>query len=151
MHKILSYFFNLTGNYGYAIILLTILVRLVFFPLNQYSMKSMGKMKSLGPEIENLKSRYKDLLLVLVPRHPVRSKLIGAIFEREGVSAHYESLLGGLHDMDKVSVLIGDVMGSLFDLYGLADIATVGGSFVDVGGHNPIAVSYTHLTLPTKA
>ena len=32
--------------------------------------------------------------------------------------------------MDKVDVLIGDVMGSLFDLYGLADIATVGGSFV---------------------
>ena len=60
MHKILSYFFNFTGNYGYAIILLTILVRLVFFPLNQYSMKSMGKMKSLGPEIENLKSRFKD-------------------------------------------------------------------------------------------
>ena len=60
MHKILSYFFNLSGNYGYAIILLTILVRLVFFPLNQYSMKSMGKMKSLGPEIENLKSRFKD-------------------------------------------------------------------------------------------
>ena len=60
MHKVLSYFFNFTGNYGYAIILLTILVRVVFFPLNQYSMKSMGKMKSLGPEIENLKSRFKD-------------------------------------------------------------------------------------------
>ncbi len=60
MHKILSYFFNFTGNYGYAIILLTILVRLVFFPLNQYSMKSMGKMKGLGPEIENLKTRFKD-------------------------------------------------------------------------------------------
>ena len=60
MHKILSYFFNFTGNYGYAIILLTISVRLVFFPLNQYSMKSMGKMKSLGPEIENLKTRFKD-------------------------------------------------------------------------------------------
>lgn len=60
MHKILSYFFNFTGNYGYAIILLTILVRIVFFPLNQYSMKSMGKMKSLGPEIENLKTRFKD-------------------------------------------------------------------------------------------
>ena len=60
MHKILSYFFNFTGNYGYAIILLTILVRIVFFPLNQYSMKSMGKMKSLSPEIENLKTRFKD-------------------------------------------------------------------------------------------
>ncbi len=60
MHKILSYFFNFTGNYGYAIILLTVLVRVVFFPLNQYSMKSMGKMKSLGPEIDNLKTRFKD-------------------------------------------------------------------------------------------
>ena len=60
MHKILSFFFNFSGNYGYAIILLTILVRVVFFPLNQYSMKSMGKMKSLGPEIENLKTRFKD-------------------------------------------------------------------------------------------
>ena len=60
MHKVLSYFFNFTGNYGYAIILLTILVRIVFFPLNQYSMKSMGKMKGLGPEIENLKTRFKD-------------------------------------------------------------------------------------------
>ena len=60
MHKVLSYFFNFTGNYGYAIILLTILVRVIFFPLNQYSMKSMGKMKSLGPEIENLKTRFKD-------------------------------------------------------------------------------------------
>ena len=60
MHKILSYFFNFSGNYGYAIILLTILVRIIFFPLNQYSMKSMGKMKGLGPEIENLKARFKD-------------------------------------------------------------------------------------------
>ena len=60
MHKILSYFFNFTGNYGYAIILLTILVRLVFFPLNQYSMKSMGKMKGLSKPLEAIKTRYKD-------------------------------------------------------------------------------------------
>ena len=48
------------GNYGYAIILMTILVRLVFFPLNQYSMKSMGKMRKLGPSLENIKAKYKD-------------------------------------------------------------------------------------------
>ena len=60
MHKILSYFFNFTGNYGYAIILLTILVRLVFFPLNQYSMKSMGKMKGLSKPLEAIKTRFKD-------------------------------------------------------------------------------------------
>ena len=74
---------------------------------------------------KKLKNRYEDLHLVLVPRHPPRSKLVGSIFE---------SLL----EINKVDVVIGDVMGSLFDLYGLADIATVGGSFVDVGGHNPI-------------
>ena len=87
---------------------------------------------------KKLKKRYEDLLLVLVPRHPPRSKLVGSIFEREGVEVHYESSFESLREMNKVDVLIGDVMGSLFDLYGLADIATVGGSFVDVGGHNPI-------------
>ena len=57
---ILDYLFKLTGNYGYAIIILTFLVRLVFFPLNQYSMKSMGKMKHLAKPMQALKDRYKD-------------------------------------------------------------------------------------------
>ena len=60
MWFILSYIYKSVGNYGYAIILMTILVRLVFFPLNQYSMKSMGKMRKLGPSIENIKVKYKD-------------------------------------------------------------------------------------------
>ena len=59
MHKILDYFYNFTGNYGWSIILLTVLVRVVFFPLNQYSMKSMGKMRSLAPQLESLKAQYK--------------------------------------------------------------------------------------------
>ncbi len=57
---ILDFFYKFAGNYGYAIILLTILVRIVFFPINQYSMRSMGKMRSLAPQIENLKARFKD-------------------------------------------------------------------------------------------
>ena len=60
MWFILSYIYKSVGNYGYAIILMTIHVRLVFFPLNQYSMKSMGKMRKLGPQIENIKAKYKD-------------------------------------------------------------------------------------------
>ncbi len=35
------------------------MVRIVFFPLNQYSMKSMGRMKKIAPEIENLKAQFK--------------------------------------------------------------------------------------------
>ena len=97
-----------------------------------------GEEEIVLPIYKKLKTRYQDLLLVLVPRHPSRSKIVGAIFERERIEVNYESLLGSLREMVKVNVLIGDVMGSLFDLYGLADVATVGGTFVDVGGHNPI-------------
>ena len=56
---VLDYLFKFSGNYGYAIILLTISVRIVFFPLNQYAMGSMAKMKQLGPQLEGLKSKYK--------------------------------------------------------------------------------------------
>ena len=57
---VLDYLFKFSGNYGYAIILLTISIRIVFFPLNQYAMGSMAKMKKLGPQLEGLKSKYKD-------------------------------------------------------------------------------------------
>ena len=60
MFFILEYFFIFSGNYGYAIILLTILVRIVFFPLNQYAFKSMGKMKVLQPEMTRLKELHKN-------------------------------------------------------------------------------------------
>ncbi len=57
---VLDYLFKFCGNYGYAIILLTISVRIVFFPLNQYAMGSMAKMKHLAKPMANLKSKYKD-------------------------------------------------------------------------------------------
>ncbi len=60
MFFILEYFFNFAGNYGYAIILLTVLVRIVFFPLNNYAFKSMGKMKVLQPEMARLKELHKN-------------------------------------------------------------------------------------------
>ena len=50
----------MVGNYGYAIILLTVLIRLIFFPLNHYSMSSMARMRAIAPELEVLKSRFKS-------------------------------------------------------------------------------------------
>ena len=55
-----DYFFKLTGNFGIAIVLITLLIRLVFFPLANYSFKSMAKMKALQPEMTRLKDLYKD-------------------------------------------------------------------------------------------
>jgi len=55
------HFFNLyVHNYGIAIIILTILIKLVFYPLSQKSYKSMGKMKEVQPKLAKIKEKYKD-------------------------------------------------------------------------------------------
>ncbi len=57
---VIDYIFKIVGNFGVAIIILTALVRIVFFPLSNYSFKSMAKMKVLQPEMLRLKELYKD-------------------------------------------------------------------------------------------
>ena len=57
---VIEYFFKLTGNFGVAIIILTALVRLAFFPLANYSFRSMAKMKILQPEMIRLKELHKE-------------------------------------------------------------------------------------------
>jgi len=56
----IDYFFKLLGNYGLAIIAVTVCIRLAFFPLANYSFRSMGKMKLLQPEMTRLKELHKD-------------------------------------------------------------------------------------------
>jgi YidC/Oxa1 family membrane protein insertase len=51
---------NVYANYGIAIILLTILLRVVTFPLTQRSMKSMQKLQVIGPEMKVLQEKYKE-------------------------------------------------------------------------------------------
>ena len=55
-----DYLFKQTGNFGIAIVLITVMIRLVFFPLASYSFKSMAKMKALQPEMARLKDLHKD-------------------------------------------------------------------------------------------
>ena len=57
---IIDYFFKMTGNFGLAIVIITALVRLIFFPLANYSFRSMAKMKVLQPEMLRLKELHKD-------------------------------------------------------------------------------------------
>jgi YidC/Oxa1 family membrane protein insertase len=57
---ILDYFYKLLGNYGLAILLLTVLVKILFFPLANKSYKAMNKMKLLQPEMEKLRAKYGD-------------------------------------------------------------------------------------------
>ena len=57
---VLDYFFKLLGNFGLAILLLTVCVKAVFFPLANKSYKSMSKMKALQPEMTKLRERHGD-------------------------------------------------------------------------------------------
>ena len=75
----IDYFFKLLGNYGLAIIAVTICIRLIFFPLANFSFKSMGKMKLLQPEMTRLKELHKDDKMKL-------QQEMMALYKREGVN-----------------------------------------------------------------
>ncbi|WP_297364121.1 membrane protein insertase YidC [Thauera sp.] len=55
---VLSWFHKLTGNWGWAIILVTVAIKAIFFPLSAASYKSMAKMRVLGPRLQRMKEMY---------------------------------------------------------------------------------------------
>lgn len=57
---LLSYFYQILGNFGYAIILLTIVIKLLLFPLSYKSFLSMNKLKALQPQMAKIKEKFKD-------------------------------------------------------------------------------------------
>ncbi|HTV27018.1 MAG TPA: membrane protein insertase YidC [Xanthobacteraceae bacterium] len=60
MFLALDYFFHLVGNFGIAILIVTVLVKILFFPLANKSYASMAKMKAVQPEMAMIKERYAD-------------------------------------------------------------------------------------------
>jgi YidC/Oxa1 family membrane protein insertase len=56
---LLSWLYNLVGSYGWAIILLTVIIKIVLWPLTHKSYASMGKMQQLQPQLAVLKEKYK--------------------------------------------------------------------------------------------
>ena len=60
MLRLLNILKDLTGSYGLAIILLTILVKLILWPLIHKGNKSMRRMQRLQPQLKELKEKYKD-------------------------------------------------------------------------------------------
>jgi YidC/Oxa1 family membrane protein insertase len=60
MFLALDYIYRFVGNYGVAILIFTVFVKLLFFPLANTSYRAMSKMKKLQPEMERLRERFKD-------------------------------------------------------------------------------------------
>ena len=57
---LLNFFYGYVGNYGIAIILVTILIKLLFWPIAQKGLKSMKNMQKIQPKMAKLKEKYKD-------------------------------------------------------------------------------------------
>lgn len=54
----LNFFYRLAGNYGVAVLLITLLIKLLFTPLTHFSYQSMGKMQALQPKIKSLQKQH---------------------------------------------------------------------------------------------
>ena len=60
LFQVIKWLFNLLGNFGFAILAVTVLVKLIFFPLANKSYASMSMMKKVQPEVKKLQERFKD-------------------------------------------------------------------------------------------
>ncbi len=60
LFNVMDYFYRLFGNFGVAILLVTVLIKLAFFPLANKSYASMAKMKAVQPQMTALRARYPD-------------------------------------------------------------------------------------------
>ena len=76
---LLSKLFALAGNFGVAIILLTVIVRGIMFPIAQKQFASMAAMKAIQPKMKALQDRYKD-------DKETQQKEIMALYKKEGVN-----------------------------------------------------------------
>ncbi|HIP50722.1 MAG TPA: membrane protein insertase YidC [Campylobacterales bacterium] len=58
LFRLLEWFHGLVGNWGWAIVLVTLLIKLILFPLSYKGMMSMQKLKDLAPQMKELKTKY---------------------------------------------------------------------------------------------
>jgi 3-deoxy-D-manno-octulosonic-acid transferase len=94
-----------------------------------------GEEAILAQNMLQLKQEFKDLLLIIAPRDPNRAKTVRGILPCSSRLLSEIEQAGITADINAVVV---DRIGILRKLYALADIAFVGGSLVNCGGHNPI-------------
>ncbi len=81
-----------------------------------------------------LKQRHPKLMLVIVPRHPERFQSTTQACKNKGFNTQLRSKIG-LCDIEG-DVFVVDTMGEMLEFYASSDIAFVGGSIANIGGHN---------------
>jgi YidC/Oxa1 family membrane protein insertase len=110
---VLSFFHNITNSWGFSIILLTIFLRLLLYPLNTWSIKSMRRMQQISPEIKAIQKKYK--------KDPKRSQMeIMALYRAKKVNP----FTGCVPILIQIPFLIAmfDLLKSSFQLRGASFI-----------------------------
>ena len=85
---------------------------------------------------KTLKAKWPHLLTIIVPRHAIRGTEIAMLAERAELTIARRSRAQKI--LPQTDIYLADTMGELGLLYRLSQLCVVGGSFVPVGGHNPI-------------
>jgi len=108
-----------------------------------------GEEEQVLDAARKIRGQFRDLLLILVPRHPERFDRVAALCRRTGLNTLRRS--ENKPCSSDIQALVIDTMGELSIFYGAADVAFVGGSLVAHGGHNllePAALSRPVITGP---
>lgn len=85
---------------------------------------------------KNLKEKFKDLKLIIAPRHLTRKDDVETLIGESGFTYGLRSK--GISSLSEIDILLLDTMGELGKMFSYCDIAFIGGSFNKTGGHNPL-------------
>ena len=99
-----------------------------------------GEEKLTNKIFPTLKKEISNLKLIVVPRHLERISEVKEIFKEFNYQLYTEL-------KNKTEIIIIDKMGILTEAYAISDLAIVGGSFFDFGGHNPLEPAFYGLPI----
>ncbi|MBU4419728.1 MAG: 3-deoxy-D-manno-octulosonic acid transferase, partial [Proteobacteria bacterium] len=97
-----------------------------------------GEESILIDAFSKIRKDFADTVLIVVPRNPERARSILKLCKSTGFSSILMKDFENIDKDEKFDVIIVDVIGILKKLYAIADVAFVGGSLVDLSGHNPL-------------
>jgi YidC/Oxa1 family membrane protein insertase len=131
---LLTFIHSMVKNWGVAIILMTIIIKIIFFPLTQKGFKSTTKMQALNPKIEELKAKYKE--------NPQKLNAeMAALYKKEGINP----LMGCLPMLIQLPIFFAlyGLLGNYFELRGAMFIP---GWITDLS--SPESILPLHFTIP---
>ena len=97
-----------------------------------------GEESILIDAFSRIRKDFADTVLILVPRNPERARSILKLCKSAGFLSILMKNFENIDEDEKFDVIVVDVIGILKRLYAIADVAFVGGSLVDLSGHNPL-------------